>query len=295
MDLPPFFQFAISGLTQGCIYAMVGLGLVLCVHVSSVINFAQGEYAMLGGIAVAIAWDHGVGLLAAVPIAALAGAGVGALQERLTVGPALERALFIKVTITIVAAVVIRTTAMILGGKDPLTVPGFSGDGAFMLLGAVLPVQSLWIWATTAILLIGTFWFLMGTNPGRAVRACSMNPVAARLMGVDVARLRLLVFMLSGGVGALVGAVVAPLTQAYWLTGLDFSLKGFIGAIIGGFRSPVLAVVGGLAIGVAEALAAGYVSSAFKDAIVYGLLLLYLLVQGGVFATGRVAIANQRG
>jgi branched-subunit amino acid ABC-type transport system permease component len=291
MDFATFSQFALSGLTTGCIYALVALGFVLCANVSSVINFAQGEYVMVGGVTAALLLELGWPLAAGVAGAVLVGAALGVAQERLTLAPVRASPLFIQVTITLGVAAVVRTAALVIGGRDPLNVPGFSGERAFGLAGALLPMQTLWVWGTTAALLIATFVFLKHTALGRAVRACSINLMAARLMGVDAERLTLLVFAISGGAAALAGAVVAPITQATWISGLDFGLKGFIGAIIGNFRSPTLAVAGGLGIGAVEALAAGYISSAYKDAVAYGVLLAYLLVRGGVFTYGRASLA----
>jgi branched-chain amino acid transport system permease protein len=122
------------------------------------------------------------------------------------------------------------------------------------------------------------------------VRACSINMQAARLMGVNAERLRTIVFAVSGGTAALAGVVITPLVLASWDAGLSYSTKGFVGAILGGFRSPGAAALGGLGIGLLESLSAGYVSSGWKDFIVYGVLLAYLLVRGGVFLRGRAAL-----
>ena len=139
-------------------------------------------------------------------------------------------------------------------------------------------------------LLLATFAFLRFTAVGRAVRACSINLEAARLMGVDAERLRVIIFGVCGGTGALAGIVITPIVLASWDAGLSYSIKGFVGAILGGFRSPMAAVAGGLGIGIIEALGAGYVSSGWKDFIVYGVLLAYLLLRGGVFLRGRASL-----
>jgi branched-chain amino acid transport system permease protein len=275
------------GITTGCVYALVALGFVLCANVSGLINFAQGEFAMIGGLLAAWMVGHAVPLPVAVLASVGAGALLGALQERLTFAPVQKSPAFIQITITFGVAAIMRGIALILFGKDPVSMPGFSGDGIIELAGAVLPVQALWVWGTTAALFAVTFLFLYRTRTGRAVRACSTNPAAARLMGIDTSRLGLLVFGASGAAGALAGVVSAPIVLAGWSTGLDFGLKGFIGAIIGGFRSPFMAVAGGLGIGIVEALAAGYISSSAKDVIAYGVLLAYLLYRGRVFARGR--------
>lgn len=292
MDFATFSQFALSGLTTGCIYALVALGFVLCANVSGVINFAQGEFVMLGGVAAALLLEFGLPLVPAVLISVVIGAALGMGQERLTLAPVRTSPAFIQVTITLGVAAILRTGALVVGGKDPLTVPGFSGETVLDVLQAALPVQTLWVWGSTASLLVATFWLLQRTDLGRAIRACSINVPAARLMGIEVERLTLIVFAMAGASGALAGAVVAPITQANWLAGLEFGLKGFIGAIFGNFRSPGLAVIGGLGIGVVESLAAGYISSAYKDAVAYGVLLAYLLVRGGVFVYGRASLSH---
>jgi branched-chain amino acid transport system permease protein len=290
-----FFQLLLPGLTTGCVYALVALGFVLTANVSGVVNFAQGEFVMLGGVVAAALVAFSVPLWAAIIVATLAGAAVAAAQERLTLAPVRDAPHFIRITITLGVAVVLRGIALLLFGKDPLFLPGFTGDGTFTLAGAVLPVQSLWVWAATAALLGATFWFLKFTDTGRAVRACSINLRAARLMGIDAERLTLLIFALAGASGALVGVVITPIVLATWDAGVSYGLKGFIGAILGGMRNPVVAVLGGLGIGAIESLAAGYVSSGYKDAIVYGILILYLLIRGGVFLFGRASLASGAG
>jgi branched-chain amino acid transport system permease protein len=290
-----FFQLLLPGLTTGCVYALVALGFVLTANVSGVVNFAQGEFVMLGGVVAAALVAAGLPLWAAIIIATLVGAAVAAAQERLTLAPVRDAPHFIRITITLGVAVVLRGIALLLFGKDPLFLPGFSGEGTFTLVGAVLPVQSLWVWAATAALLAATFWFLKFTDTGRAVRACSINLRAARLMGIDAERLTLLIFALAGATGALVGVVITPIVLATWDAGVSYGLKGFIGAILGGMRNPVVAVLGGLGIGVVESLAAGYVSSGYKDAIVYGILIAYLLIRGGVFLFGGASLASGAG
>lgn len=293
MDFSVFVQLLLPGLTTGCVYALVALGFVLCANVSEVVNFAQGEYVMLGGMICAVLLAAGVPLSLSILVAVLSGAALGALQERLTLAPVRHSAYFIQITITLGVAVVLRGVALIAFGKDPLSMPGFSGDGVFEVAGAVVPVQSLWVWAATALMLGVVFWFLKFTDPGRAVRACSINLQAARLMGVDTGRLTLAVFAVAGATGAAAGVVIAPIVLANWDAGIAYGLKGFIGAILGNFRAPGIAVLGGLGIGVVESFAAGYLSSGYKDAIVYGVLLAYLLVRGGVFVFGRGALLQR--
>jgi len=290
MGLSVFFQLLLPGLTTGCVYALIALGFVLCYSVSNVINMAQGEFVMLGGLLAAWLYTKGVPLPLAILAATLAGALLGAAQERLTLAPVRRTAQFIQITITLGVAVILRGLALIFFGKEPFNLPGFSGNGVFFLFDAILPVQTLWVWGSTVLLLLALYLFLQRTDTGRAVRACSINPLAARLMGVNADQLTLVVFAVAGGIGALAGAVITPIVLANWDAGFQYGLKGFIGAIMGGLRSPTIAVVAGLGVGAAESLAAGYLSSGWKDAIVYGLLLAFLLVRGGVFVFGRAGL-----
>jgi branched-chain amino acid transport system permease protein len=281
LDLTLFLQLLLPGLTTGCVYALVAVGFVICANVSGVVNLAQGEFVMIGGMASSWLVTAGFPLPAAIAVAMVVGAALAAAQEKFTLAPVRRAPPFIQVTTTVGVAIVIRGFALVLFAADPLTLPGFSGDGVFFVFGAVLPVQALWVWGVTAALLAATFGVLRYSDIGRAVRACSINLQAARLMGVDAERLRVIVFAVSGAVGALAGAVVTPIVLSSW----------DVGAIIGGFRSPMLAVAGGIGIGLVEAFGAGYISSGWKDFIVYGVLLAYLLIRGGVFRVGRAAFA----
>src|SRR6185312_9362520 len=246
LNLTLFLQLLLPGITTGCVYALVAVGFVICANVSGVVNLAQGEFVMLGGMASSwLAVTAGWPLVLAILGAMLVGAALGALQEKLTLAPVRRAPPFIQVTTTVGVSIVLRGFALVLFGTDPLSLPGFSGDGVFFV--------------------------------GGAVRACSINLQAARLMGVDAERLRVIVFAVSGAAGALAGAVVTPIVLSSWDAGISYGIKGFVGAIIGGFRSPLLAVAGGIGIGLVEAFGAGYISSGWKDFIVYGVLLAYLL------------------
>ena len=291
MDIGLFIQFLLPGVTTGCIYALVALGFVLCANVAGVVNFAQGEYVMLGGLMAA--WMASLHmpffLVLIVPI--ITGGAVAMFQEAVTLRPVRNAKPFIQITTTVGFAIVVRGICLIAFGRDPLALPGFTGDDVFDLFGATLPIQTLWVWGTMAVMLAALYWFLKYTDVGRAVRACSINLQAARLMGVNAERMRLVVFAVSGAGGALAGIVVTPIVLASWDAGITYSLKGFVGAIVGGFRSPTQAVLAGLGIGLLEAFSAGYVSSGWQDLIVYGVLLTYLLIKGGVFLAGRATLA----
>lgn len=292
MDWQTLSQFVLSGISTGCIYALVALGFVLCANATGVINFAAGEYVMIGGLVAASLAAVGAPVSLAVLAAVAAGALLGLLQERATLAPIRRAPSFIRITVTLGFAIVVRGAALLLWDKDPYPLPGFSGDGIFELLGAVLVWQVVWVWALTAATLLLLYVLLMRTPWGRAIRACADNELAARLMGIEPVRVGMIVFAASGAIGALGGAAIAPITLASWSVGIEFGLKGFIGALLAGLRSPPLAVVGGIAIGIAETLVAGYVSSGSREIVVYALLVIVLIISSGLLKRGRKSLTT---
>ena len=289
VELEVFSQFLFSGLTTGCIYAICALGFVLNYNVSNVLNFAQGEYVAYGGLVAASLVAAAIPMPLAVLAAIAVGALIGIVQEKLTLAPVRSAPGFIIITITLGVSAALRGLAMIIFGKDPLAMMPFTGSeyGTFHLMLAVLPWQTIWVWGLTILSVGLSFWFLKYTQQGRAVRAVSTNLLAANLMGINAARISSMVYGASAGIGALGGAIIAPIVLANWFSGLDFALKGFMGAIIGNLRNPGRAVLGGLGVGVLEQFAAGYISSGTRNIVVFGALILFLMVQGGVFARGR--------
>ena len=285
--LSSFAQFILSGATSGCVYTLVAIGMVLCASATNVINLAQGEFVMLGGLVGATCAIAGVPVPLAVLAAMVTGAAIAAIQELLTIAPIRGAPAFLQITVTLGVAVCIRGAALLLWGKDPLGLPGFTGDDVFEVAGTYIPNQALWVWALTALTIVATFWCLNATSAGRAIRAVSTNPLAARLMGINTGLVSLLVFTLGGAMGGLAGIVIAPITTVSWDTGLEYSVKGFTAAIIGGLKSPGWAAAIAMGIGITESLAAAYISSGSKDIVTFSALLLYLMVQGGVFTLGR--------
>ncbi|MEX2236135.1 MAG: ABC transporter permease [Dehalococcoidia bacterium] len=266
----------------GCIYALVALGFVVVVNVTRVYNFAQGEYVMLGGMIAAWGSRSDWPLLATVPFAVIVVGLVGLAQERLTVAPIRNANPLTLVVVTLGVGIVIRGAALILFGKDLFRAPAFT-EGVFEINGARFVEQTAWVWAVTALLLVAALLFFRFTMLGRAMRACAVNPRAARLMGIRLERLSMAAFVLSAALGGLVGTVIAPITFTSWEGGIAIGVKGFIAAALGAFTNPAAAVGGGLGLGVAESLGAGYVSSAYRDAFVFGILIVYLV--GREFST----------
>ncbi len=273
-------QYLLSGLSTGAIYALIGIGFSIIYNATGIINFAQGEFVMLGGMLTLFLLSVlQLPLWIAIPLAVLLAALVGLLFERLAIRPLRKASPISLVIITIGGAILIRGLAMLIWGKDTHSLPSFTGDEPIMLAGATLLPQHLWIFCITVVLIGLNKWFFSHTISGKAMRACSYNPRAAGLVGIDVRRMVLLSFVISAAMGALAGIIVAPLTMTAYDVGIMLGLKGFCAAIIGGMSSGLSTVIGGLVLGVLESLGAGLISSGYKDAIAFVILLLILFLR----------------
>lgn len=273
------FQFLVTGVTIGAVYALVGLGFALIYNASDVVNFAQGEFVMLGAmIAIGIAsagWPLALAALIAILLTLL----VGLLLERLAIEPAAGAPVVSTIIITIGAALFLRGAALLLWGKDFHALPPFSGDQPLRLGTATLLPQSLWVLGGAVLLVSLVHYFLNRTWIGKALLACSFNRAAAQLVGINVKVMLRLAYALSAGLGAIAGILIAPITFSSYEAGVMLGLKGFAAAIIGGIGHPMGAVAGGLLLGVLEALSAGLISSGYKDAIAFLLVLMVLFFE----------------
>ncbi|CAA9262329.1 MAG: High-affinity branched-chain amino acid transport system permease protein LivH [uncultured Acetobacteraceae bacterium] len=275
-------QFLVSGLTVGAVYALVALGFTLIYNASDVVNFAQGEFVMLGGMVTVFATAAGVPLPLAAFLAVLATVAVGLLLHRLAIEPARGASAVTLIIITIGASIFLRGVAQVAFDKRFHQLPGFSGSDPIPLLGAAILPQSFWVLGGAVLIFLGLWLFLERTLAGKAVRATAANRLAARLVGVDTAKVLALSFGVSAGIGAAAGVLVTPITLTSYDVGTLLALKGFAAAMLGGMGSPLGAVVGGLMVGLLEALGAGYVSSAYKDAVAFLVIVavLFALPQG---------------
>ncbi len=277
-------QYLLSGLTVGSIYALVALGFTIIFNASHVINFAQGEFVMIGGMSAVSLVALGVPLPLAILLAIAAGVLVGVILEKIAVDSARGASVITLIIITIGASILLRGLASLVWDKNLHALPAFSGDQPIAFLGASLTSQSLWVIGAGGLLVLAMAWFFNRTITGKAMLATSYNPLAASLVGIDTRRVLTLAFGLSAGLGATAGILTAPITLTSYDVGVMLGLKGFAAAVLGGLGSGVGAVVGGLSIGLIEALSSGYISSAYKDVAAFVVLLLVLFfLPGGLF------------
>ncbi|MDD2856929.1 MAG: branched-chain amino acid ABC transporter permease, partial [Desulfuromonadaceae bacterium] len=218
-------------------------------------------------------------LWASVPFSITATTVIGILFERLAIRPLRQPTPLNLVIITIGCSILIRGLAMLFWGKDTHAIQSFSGDNPIAIGGATILPQHIWILVVTLIIIAINKFYFYHTISGKAMRACSYNRRAAGLVGIDVRRMVLFSFIISSAMGAVAGIIVAPLTMTAYDVGVMLGLKGFCAAIIGGMSSGISTVIGGLILGVLESLGAGLISSGYKDAIAFIILLLILFIR----------------
>ncbi len=277
-----FLQFLVTGFTTGATYALVGLGIALIAQVTGVISFAQGEFVMLGGLTFALLEEKGVPALPAAAVAVAIAVVIGIVLERVVLPRATAGRTDQTIMLTIGASIVIEGLALVFVGTEPHFARPFSAGDALRIGGVNITPQYLWVVGVAAVILTALWLILTRTRTGWAMRATAMDAEAARLSGISPSRMSLIVFVVAAALGAVGGIVLAPLQSPDASIGIPLGLKGFAAAVIGGLGRPAGAVVGGLALGMAERVAAGYLPdgySGYSNAVAFALLLVVLLVR----------------
>ncbi len=289
MAASAFLQFVIAGLKSGAIYALIALGFTIVFAATGAINFAQGEFFMLGGMIGVWLTRLGMPLPAAVAGAVALTALIGALFEVLAIRPIGDGDPLRIIMVTIGGSVLLRQMALHVFGPDEMPLASFTAGPSIMIAGAAIERQTVWIWLITALAVGALFVLYRKTMFGRAMRATALRRDAARLVGVDTSMMVTVSFALAAGLGALAGLAVAPLTQTAFDVGAGIGVKGFAAAILGGLGNPVAAVGGGLLLGMLESMTAGYINPLYKDAVALVVLLgvLFVRPQGLFGGSGR--------
>jgi branched-chain amino acid transport system permease protein len=274
-------QYIITGLSIGAIYAIVAMGFNIIHNATGIVNFVQCEFISLGGM-----FMYTLVVLLKVPmlisffISMAAVSLIGALIERGPIRYARSKEIIILIFLTIGLSGTLRGTAQQIWGTDNVGLPAFSGENPIHLpVGATLLPQHIWVFGVTVLVMLALRHFFKNTMLGKAMRATAVNRKAAALVGVSVDHMVMLSFALSGALGAVAGMIIAPISTTSYDTGIMLGLKGFAAAILGGYGSFSGAIIGGIMLGVLESLGAGLVSSQYKDAIAFLVLLFVLFLR----------------
>lgn len=273
-------QLLVTGVMIGSIYALLALCFYVVHAGTGVINFAQGDFVMVGLIFV---WTALVGfklpLFLAIPLTVIATGLVIAALERVAINPVGGQDPIIPLLVTLALGILIRGLVQLLWGAQPRSVPQFSGDTPIMVGSAAIMPQTFWIVGGAVIILVLLYLFFTKTLFGLAMRASASDREGAQVIGVNARLISFYAFGLSALISGATGALIAPNTNADPFIGLDLSLKGFAGAVLGGIDKPHAAVLGGLSIGILETLIAGLVSSEYRNLFVFALLIVVLVVR----------------
>ena len=271
-------QYIASGVVIGAIYGLIGVGYTSIYNVTGIVNFAQGDFAALGALGAIGLVALGLPAFAAIVVAVVTMGFLGVLIERVTIRP-IGNDVLRGIIITIGVGVALQGIAVLVWGTDAQTLRAFSGERSIDWGGVTIPPQALWIVGTALALMLALWLFFAHTYIGKAFRACAVNAEAASLMGIPTTTMRAISFFISAFTGAIAGVIVAPIAFMQYDSGIFLGIKGFVACIIGGFGNPIGAAVGGLLLGLLESLSAGYLSSGYKNAIAFIVLIGFLLVQ----------------
>jgi len=290
MSFALFFQYFLSGITSGSIYAIVAIGFNIIYNTTGIINFAQGEFVMLGAMS-AISFSAFMPLPAAIAAAVAATSIIGALVDILFIRWLKRPSVLQMIIITIGVSILLREAALHIWDEKVRSLPYFSGNEctSIALLGAHFSPQVLWVLATCALVVLLLTMFFNYTLPGRSMRACCANRTASVLCGINVKNMVTFSFMLSAGIGALAGCVISPLTQTHYECGTPLAIKGFTVAILGGLGNSAAAVAAGLLLGIIEAFSISLLPAAYKDVVAISILLLILFFKpSGLFGSKEI-------
>ncbi len=277
------FGFLLSGVTVGFIYALVGIGFTVIYNSSGIINFSQGEFVMAGGMSAVFLLKAGFPLGASSILAILITSMIGIFLYKL-ISMSKDSSQISLIILTLGYAIFLRGLAQVVFDKELHTMPSFVGDGAFDILGTTLTYQAILIMVVSIFIVISLYFFFKKTKTGQAMMAASINVDAAKLMGINIKKILMLNFALSAIIASIGGILLTPMTSTNYEVGIMLGLKGFCAAIIGGLGNPFGAVAGGLVLGILESLVAGYVSSEYKDAVAFIVLLgILFFMPGGIF------------
>ena len=271
-----FLQYVASGLATGCAIALVATGFVTIYRVTRVVNFAQGAFAVLAGMVayslVSRGVPHGISEALAVGVAAVAGLLVGIVAIGKP-GTAPLASLIITLGLGIGSYAVL----ILIWGDQPISFEGLRGN--LDIGGVTMQWQYVLIVVATAVAFSALALFFNHTYLGRGLTACSSNPHAARLVGINVTRMGLLAFALGGGLGGLAGVLLTPLQPLSFDSDVSLAINGFAAAIFGGLVRPGAALVGGLVVGIAGALVAGYSEAALQSGVALFVMLAIMIWQ----------------
>ena len=280
-----FLQQLLNGLANGMGYVLIAVGLTLVFGVLRVVNFAHGEFFMLGAYVTYYGMTLiGMDYISALLVATLVVAGLGILANRFFFQPLKKEHEFTILLSSLGLALLLTHLAETIFGADPKYVDTPYSDATFSLGDITVTQQRIGVILVASAMIAATYWFIKHTRMGKMMQATAQNPEGAALSGINTKYVHAYTFALACALAALSGALVGPTAMLYPTVGDWAVLKGFIVVVMGGLGSVTGALLGGLILGVAESLGGGYISLGFKEAIGYAIIIVVLLLRpNGLF------------
>lgn len=273
-----FVDQLVNGLTLGAYYALIAVGLALVFGVARLVNFAHGEFFMLGGYVLYFAYTvYHVPYALSIAIAVVALGAVGAVFHKVIYQPVMHRLWYVQLFATLAASFILSNLAIITVGSTQRSAATPLVSSVFTIGGVQVAYQRLVVLAVAIVAFIALQQFIQRTRQGRAMRAIAQNREAAVVLGVDLAQVTLLTFVISAALTGLAAALAAPLYLVFPTVGSLLTLKAFAVVVIGGMGNVTGALVAAFIVGIAEALGAGYISTEYRDAIAFILMIAVLL------------------
>lgn len=276
-----FLQSLISGILIGGVYALIGIGLTLIFGVMRVINFAHGDILMVGMYLTYVLFafakiDPFVSVLITFPLMFL----FGGLLQKVFINRVLNAVAQNQILLTIGLGLIMSNTVMLIFTSDyRIITTSYSSSTFQMGRGVSVSWPLLISFLITCFITAVLYWFLMKTDTGQAIRATAQDRDAAQLMGINVKRMSIIAFGLGSALAGTAGALISPTYYIFPQVGSTFTLKAFVITVLGGMGSVVGATLGGVLIGITESMGAAYISSGWKDVLVFALFLLVLLLK----------------
>ncbi len=275
-----------SGITLSCIYAIIGLGIMVFFSVTKILHFSAGEFAMLGGIISASLYVSGLPLPIAIILGIITSCLISIILWFIFLHRPIARGFTADILIFITTGIhlLISSVAFLIWGTEFKELPYFADVSPINLGGATISPQVPWIWGIVLLMLVGLSMLFERTLWGKGLRACAIQPIAARLMGISPLTMAFVSFVLVAFLASVGGVIMTPLVMTQYSVGIGMTIKGFLAGAAGGLNTPRGPIIGGLLLGLVESFSGAYISSAYMVPISLGTLLLILLIRPqGIF------------
>lgn len=272
-----FFQLLVNGIAFGAIYAMVAVGLTIVFGILEVVNFAQGEFYMVGAYFTFLVYLSQIPYPIAIAISIALMIIIGLIVERFAVRPLIGRAWQLPILATLGVSIIMQNGAIVLWTPNPRTIIIELANTNIHIFGIVIVFQKLMIVLFALAIFIALHYFIQKTKTGKAMRAVSQNKEACGIIGIDVARISTISFALGAGLSGFGGALVAPVMAIHPVMGILLVLKCFAAVIMGGFGNIKGTIYSAFILAIVESFAVAYVSLQYKDVFAFVVMIIILL------------------